>query len=147
MSDMIMKLNGYDGQVSVYEDHIVIERKGFLGKMAHGLSNNEKSIPIDSIVSVQLKEGTSFVNGYLQFGVLENARQDRNILDGVLEDNQVVILKKSNDEARKVKEYLEERIFNRKNQNTVGDAQKTSAADEIKKFKELLDMGAISQEE
>ena len=56
------------------------------------------------------------------------------------------VAKAINAEAREIKDYIENIILNRsKNQGTV--VQQASPAEELKKFKELLDMGVISQEE
>ena len=67
----------------------------------------------------------------------QNATQD---------ENTVMIKQATNAEAREIKDYIENIILNRsKNQGTV--VQQASPAEELKKFKELLDMGVISQEE
>lgn len=145
MSEVKFYLKGYNGQLSVYENKVVIERKGLLGALTNGLSG-AKTIPMDSITTVQLKEASAMVNGYIQFGLLGSVERGGGVYDAVGDENAVIILRKSNDDARRIRDYIENIIMNRnKTQTTV--IQQTSVADELKKFKELMDAGIISQEE
>lgn len=145
MSDVKFYLKGYNGQLSVYENKVVIERKGLLGAISNGLSG-AKTIPMDSITSVQLKEAGAMFNGYIQFGILGSVERKGGIGSAVDDENSVVILRKSNEDARKIRDYIEDIIMNR-GKNTATVIQQTSAADELKKFKELMDSGIITQEE
>ena len=54
--------------------------------------------------------------------------------------------KVTNEKMREVAEYVKKRVEEYKHQKAA-PAAAPSAADEIKKFKELLDMGVITQEE
>ena len=54
--------------------------------------------------------------------------------------------KVTNEKMREVAEYVKKRVEEYKRQKAA-PASPPSAADEIKKFKELLDMGVITQEE
>ena len=53
----------------------------------------------------------------------------------------------SNDKMNEVADYIRSKIEETKNSTSQTVIHKVSAADEIKQFKELLDMGIISQEE
>ena len=53
----------------------------------------------------------------------------------------------SNEKMREVADYVRGRVNAIKNGATQKQESQISVADEIKKFKELLDMGAITQEE
>ena len=145
MDERLFFLKGVNGQIHVYEDRIIIERGGFLGFMSQGLAGS-KTIPMDSIMSVQFKEGNSFFNGFIQFGILGGREFQGGVFNATQDENTVMINRSTNNEAYQIKKYVEERILKRgKNQGTV--VQQVSAADELKKFKELLDMGVITQEE
>ncbi len=145
MADYKLFLNGVNGQITVYENRVVIERKGVLGFMTQGLAG-EKTIPMNSIMSVQFKEGNMWTNGFIQFGVMGGRESVGGVLNAAADENTVMVKQSENYRAREIKDYIENIILNReKNQNTV--VQQISPADELKKFKELLDMGIINQEE
>ncbi len=145
MSDKKFYLKGVNGQIAVYEDRIIIERRGVNGFMTHGLAG-AKTIPMDSIMSVQFKKGNMLTNGFIQFGILGGREGRGGVFNATRDENTVMIKQSTNGEAHQIKDYIEGIIINRsKNQGTV--VQQVSPAEELKKFKELLDMGAISQEE
>lgn len=145
MSDRKYYLKGQGGQLSVYEDCVVIERRGLLGVAGHGLTG-AKTIPMNSITSVQFKK-VGLTAGYIQFGVLGGLEGKGGVFNATKDENTVMIgNKKAEATALEIKAYVESIIFNRgSNSGTV--IQKSSPADEIKKYKELMDMGAITPEE
>ena len=145
MSDRKFYLKGVNGQISVYEEKVIIERGGVLGFMSQGLAG-AKTIPMDSIVSVQFKEGNMFTNGFIQFGILGGRESQGGAFGATQDENSVMIKASTNNEARQIKDYIESIVLNRsKKQGAV--VQQLSSADELKKFKELLDDGIITQEE
>lgn len=143
---VVYYLEGYNGQLYVYEDKIVIERKGVFGVLSHGMAGS-KTIPISSIQNIQLKKAGSFFNGFIQFGVLGGVEKHGGISSAVGDENSVVFLPECNDTASKIKEYIENEIVSRNAKNTGTIQSQFSAADEIMKLKNLLDMGVLTQEE
>lgn len=139
-------LEGYNGQLYVYEDKIVIERKGVLGVISHGMAGS-KTIPMSSIQNIQLKKAGDFFNGFIQFGVLGGIEKHGGISSAVNDENSVVFLPECNDTALKIKEYIENEIISRNAKDTGSMQNQFSAADEIMKLKNLLDMGVLTQEE
>jgi len=140
----LFKLKGVNGQLTIYEDKVVIERKGALGLMNHGLAG-AKTIPMHSIHSIQFKEGNNLTNGFIQFGILGGNESKGGVFNATKDENTVMIKKSQNAVVHQIKEYIEERIIqNSKPANTI---QQVSAADEILKLKSLLDAGIITQEE
>lgn len=135
---------GINGQISVYEDKIVISRSGFLGYASQGLAG-KKTIPMTSIMSVQFRSAAS-VNGFIQFGILGGREARGGVINAADDENTVMFKESLNDEARRIKDYIESIILARA-KNNAGAVQQFSPADELRKFKELLDMGAITQEE
>ena len=141
----LYKVNGVDGQLEVFEDKVIITREGILGFLSQGLAG-AKTIPMSAIQSVQFKEGTSWMNGFIQFSVLGGKEAQGGLMNAANDENTVMLRKgEQTQKGREIKEYIENRIIKLSKQQVA--AQEVSAADEIKKFKELLDMGIISQEE
>lgn len=83
-------------------------------------------------------------NGFIQFGVLGGRESQKGVLRATQDENTVMIKKDDNDAARKIANFVEAKIFEK---NTNIGVPSISIADEIKKFKELLDLGVLTQEE
>lgn len=137
-------LEGDNGQLYVYENKVEITRKGVLAFAFQGLKGT-KTIPISEIKSIQVKKG-GFVQGYIQFGVAGGVENRKGAEDATRDENTVTFSRPQNGLVEEIKHYIENIMLNQtNNQNTV--VQQTSAADEILKFKQLLDAGIITQEE
>lgn len=145
MSEKKFYLKGVNGQITVYEDRVIIERGGVLGFVSHGLAG-AKTIPMDSIMSIQFKEGGIITNGYIQFGILGGREALGGLSNATKDENTVIITRATNNEARRIKDYIESVILNR-SKNQSGVVHQISQAEELTKFKELLNMGVITQEE
>lgn len=90
MSDKKFYLKGVNGQIAVYEDRIIIERRGVLGFMTQGLAGT-KTIPMDSIMSVQFKKGNMLTNGFIQFGILGGREGRGGVFNATQDENTVMI--------------------------------------------------------
>ncbi len=137
---------GYNADLQVFDDKIVIIGKGY------NKGIGEKAIPMSSISAVQLIPSKMLVNGYITFNVLgENAASRGGIgssVDARKSENTVIVNKKADDEIlKKIKAFVEEAKEKASTNQGQTIIQQTSSADELKKFKELLDMGIITQEE
>jgi len=145
MADYKFYLKGVNGQLTIYEDRVIIERGGALGFLTQGLAG-AKTIPMDSIMSVQFKEGNMWTNGFIQFGIMGGKEARGGVFNATQDENTVMIKAATNNDARAIRLHFEGIILNRsKNKGVV--VQQASPAEELKKFKELLDMGVISQAE
>lgn len=138
-------LKGVNGQLSVYTDKVIIERQGVLGFLSQGLAGS-KSIPITSIQSVQFKKGGLAFNGFIQFGILGGKEMSKGVFNASQDENTIMFRISDNADALKIKEHIEQIIMS-KNDISATASNQLSSAEEIKKFKELLDQGIISQEE
>jgi hypothetical protein len=103
----------------------------------------EKTIPINQIVSVQVKKA-GLLSGYILFQTIGSI--DNNILKNAQEvykdENAVTFQAKSKYlEAIEIKEFIENI------QNSSTSNNHISTADEILKFKKLLEDGTITEEE
>ena len=138
---------GVGDKLTVFEDRIVIKHKGVLNFMAMGI-NGDKIVYFTDITGVQFKPG-GMVNGHLQFSMLGGNESKGGILNAAGDENTITFTAQKNREAQDIHEYLTNKLRELKTaKNTpIVQAAPTSAADELKKFKELLDMGIITQEE
>lgn len=128
---------------------LTIERPGIMSKMSLGFTG-AKTVMINQISSVQIKE-VGFARGYIQF-ILAGTKEARS---GVIfgEANENIVYsdsywgkknKEINSNFRAIKKYIED--YNSKSNATVVQNIKTPI-EQIKDLKELLDMGAITQDE
>ena len=108
---------------------------GFLSGKAF---SGSKEYYFSDLTSIQFKQASIWVNGFLYF---EYPGGNNN-------ENSFVIVKgvTDTDECQKAYEFIKEKIAECKKQKNTSVSQH-SPADELKKFKELLDCGAITQEE
>lgn len=137
-----MELKGVNGQMELYNDKIIIKRKGLLSKMTQGFTKGDKSIYIRQISGIDFKPGGTFINGYLQFSMAGGNEGVGGAFQAGGDENTVMFTKKENDKAITIKEKIEELqgVTNSK-------VEAPSDANELRKFKELMDDGIISEEE
>ena len=144
VNDIKYTIKGINGQVYVNENKVEITRKGVFAFANHGMKGN-KTIPISSIRSIQIKKA-GLTAGYIQFGIGGSLESRGGIQAANYDENTVTFGNVDNKTATQIKEYIESLIYN--NSNSQGNIiQVTSDADELLKFKKLLDDGVITQEE
>ena len=100
-------------------------------------------------MSVSVTPSTFWSRGYIEFTV--PGGRDSKKIEQALNNENAVLLKAANqnDEAMKIKAHIEELIMKRANNvgGTTVIQQANSPAEELKKMKDLLDAGIITQEE
>jgi len=143
MSELLYELKGINGQLELYEDKIVIKRKGVLSKMTQGFFKGDKTIYINQITAIQVKPGTLWTNGYIQITVPGGLESKKGLFDATQDENTVIFTKKNNELVDQIKSKIEELI----SRQHTGYINQLSPADEVRKYKELLDDGLITQEE
>jgi hypothetical protein len=146
-------ISGINKTLIVYEDKVVLEaEKAGLGASLMGLSQGQKTFIYESISSIEFKEATLTTNGYIHFNVQGDSGTNSvagigKILMNYQNDNRFdYSQRKLNEAALKAKNYIESSMIKVKRMpqavvNTL------SAADELRKFKQLLDDGIINQAE
>ncbi len=144
MSELLYELKGINGQLELYEDKIIIKRKGALSKMTQGFFKGDKTIYINQITGIQVKPGTLWTNGYIQITVPGGIESKKGLLDAIHDENSVVFTGENNELVNQIKSKIEE-LMSR--QRTGSIINQLSPTDEIRKYKELLDDGVITQEE
>lgn len=143
MSELLYELKGLNGQLELYEDKIVIKRKGFLAKIDHGFFKGDKTIYINQITAIQVKPAGFFMYGYIQFTVPGGIESTKGIHDADHDENTVEFTAENNDLVNQIKSKIEELMAQQRMSNT----NQLSPADEIRKYKKLFDDGVITQEE
>lgn len=142
------ELHGSRGRVlEVYQDKCIITTNVTLGSIVTGtMSDGEKTIYYVDCVGVQFKrKGVTL--GYLQ---LETAGSTVSRKGGNFFNENTFTYGDdfiTDEEIEEVYQYIKQRIEECKNNKNMPVSSFTSGADEIKKFKELLDLGIITQEE
>lgn len=146
MSQLIYELKGaYGKYMDVYDDRVIIRTKVGAGSLLTGnASNGEKSIYYTDCIGIQFKK-SGFGIGYLQLETASSMMKDKK--DNYFSENSFAFFKKSNEKMEEVANYVEQQIHKIKDQKNSPTIVTSSPAEELKKFKELLDSGIITQEE
>lgn len=121
-------------KIVLYDDRIVINM-GYLPFEKH----REKSIAIRNISSVEIKK-PGLSSGFILFQVTGESDKSRKSIADAPSDNEVLF--GSNDKykiALKIKDYIDRYLLDKNVSNNI------SVADELSKFKKLLDDGVIDQ--
>ena len=137
--------------LDVYENKAVFTSTQSTSTMVTGLvfgtstTQGEKTIYFKDAIGVQYKP-SSITDGYIQIetaaGGMASASSQ---YDG---ENAIQFSgKQANEEAEAIVAYIRKQIEDIKNAPVGGVIQQLSPAEELKKFKELLELGVISQDE
>lgn len=130
--------------VEIKDGYLTIRRKGLTQILNQGLKG-DKSININSITAVQVKK-PGITTGYLQFILMGSQESKGGVWSAISDENTVLIAnKKQYEKALEIKEYIEK--YNNKPKTQQVQEFNSSVADELKKLKELLDDGILTQEE
>jgi hypothetical protein len=143
-SDIIINFEGKSGQIELYKDKLIIKRAGFWAVMGHGLTKGDKTIYLNQITGIQLKLAGLLV-GYIQFTLPGGIESSKGAFAATQDENSVTFTASENVLATYLKEKIEE-LMHKSRQSTIQTVQ-VSSADEIKKFKQLLDEGIITKDE
>lgn len=134
--------------LDVYENKIVITVYGNIGSLVTGnFTDGEKSIYYKDAIGVQFKESKGLLLGYLQLET--SSRMMNNMSSNFAGENSFSFEDSQNIIMNEVFKYIQQRIDEIKSgtSTTPTNNSTISVADELKKFKELLDMDIITQEE
>lgn len=128
--------------LNVYDDHITLTQiKNFRSILTSNWFKGTKKIYYSDIASIQYRNPTSLILGYIQFEAIGVASGDN-----FNSENSWTFEKDKTAIAQEIIDYVQKRIAESKNnKNNVATA--FSPADELFKFKQLLDAGIITQQE
>lgn len=142
--DRIFEFKGAGKTIVKIEGNFIrLKRKGALNFLNHGL-DGEKTIDINNMTGIQIKKANFFTNGYIQFIFMGSQESKRGVMAAATDENTVMFTKREQKMAEEIKEYIESILVNKSKSQV---AASVSGADEILKYKELLDQGVITDEE
>lgn len=145
--EVVYKIEGVRGRnIRVYKDKaVIIVKVGFGSFLTGNASDGEKTIYYKDVISVQFKKSGVAI-GYLQLETASATMNNKH--NNFFNENSFTFdtTKVSNEKMEEVANYVKKRVETYKTAETV-QVNNFSMADEIKKYKELLDIGAITQEE
>lgn len=133
-------LSGTTETLEIYDDRIVIRGISKLSILRKG---GAKTLYIKQITGIQFKSATTFGPGWLHFVVPGDRDMAPCVQGAAANENAVLFQKKENEAAEQVKAQVEALIASA-NATTGSSA---SNADEILKYKSLLDQGVITEAE
>lgn len=150
METFILKCS--NGILKVYEDKVVISRNTFGGFISQSLKG-DRTFFYSDLTGIEYRKPTIMGNGYIKF--ISAGTQETNQGIGKLgmttanaiKDPNTLILKAFNKEIPKKSEEIYNYILEKIHKEKASNTNSISNADEIMKFKQLLDQGIISQEE
>ncbi|GKT04666.1 SHOCT domain-containing protein [Furfurilactobacillus entadae] len=148
-----LTVKGTNGTIVADNEKVTISRKGAGAFITQGIKG-DRTIYYQDLKAVEYRNPTMLANGYLQ--LITNAELATNQKVSLLgsstkamRDENTVILrafkKQTVTDAQNVYDFIQENIHNLKTSQTTPNS--VSDADEIAKFKTLLDSGAITEEE
>lgn len=139
-------VRGAQKVLDVYEDRIVLTQiQNVRSFFTHDLFKGSKEIYYADMTSIQMKIASGFILGYIQFEVPGIHSHD-NFTSENSWTYDTSLQSKANEIAAYVKKKISEFKRGKGGVTTVVQNQ-ASVADEIAKFKKLLDDGVITQEE
>lgn len=144
MSKPLAYAAGIGGQLSVFDDRIVISRSGAVGFLVHGFKG-DKQILIRQISSVQFKR-SGMMNGYIQFAFVGGREAKGSLWEATQDENTVVFNVWQQDEFLKAKELIEQLMSQPPAQTTI-PAPIEDIPKKLQQLAQLRDAGIVSEEE
>jgi hypothetical protein len=134
-------------ELTVYDDCVSFAPKGAFGAMTKGLAG-ERKIFYGDISSIQFKKSSALLSGFIEFYFAghNTQKQGGGLFAGTTNDNRFTFYNRYLPEIEKIRDYIQGKIIEC-NTPQVVQAVATSDADELLKFKQLLDAGVITQDE
>lgn len=135
--------------LDVYENKVVFTSTQSTSTVVTSLllggstTQGEKTIYYKDAVGVQYKP-SSVTDGYIQVETAAGGTSASRAYGG---ENSIQFGGKNNADAEIITDFIRKKIEEIKNTSVGGVVQQASPAEELKKFKELLDLGVITQEE
>ena len=154
VKDYKYQLTAHTGtRLEVYDDYLVIHHMqvgSLMANLARGGTLGGKKIKFEDLTSVQFREPAGMTVGFLQFAYPGSIESKGGVTAMINDENSVPIQPSMVPLAKEIYDFIEKRrseIKAANNQPASVVVNEKSPAEQIKEFKELLDMGIITQEE
>ena len=138
--------NNTGSSIRVYENYVVLKHSGLLNTLSMSGAKGEKRINCNSISAVECRKATTMAAGFIQFSIFGSERAG-GVTSAAGDENSILFDAGKNNLAQQIVDYIEQRRIAIATPQAATVVQGPSAADELLKFKQLLDMGVITQEE
>ncbi len=143
---IVMQISTALAELKVYEDHCVLTAKknavSFL--ITNKFFAGSKKFYYSDLTSVQFRDPGMITDGYMEFEY--PGSRSGNSSGAYSSENAIAFTNKDLDKMKEIYNYIDGKIRGYKNKGNA-TVQQLSPADELKKFKELLDAGILTQEE
>ena len=150
VKDYKYKLLAHTGTtLEVYDTYVIINHMSvgsITTNILRGGALGDKRINFTDMTAIQFREPAGMTVGFIQFAYAGSVESKGGVTDMLNDENSIPIQPSMVNQAKEIVQFIEKRRDELKNNSQNGSSQ-ISAADELKKFKELLDMGVITQEE
>lgn len=107
-NEILCYVEGVNGQLYLYANRVVIKRKGFFSKMAHGFFKGEKEIFLSQISGIQVRKGGLMINGYIQFTLSGGNESTKGIIEATQDENTVMFNRNQNYKVEELKKKIYE---------------------------------------
>ena len=153
MSNLIYDLEGCNGKyLRVYDDKCVFGTQGVFWSMSYN-NPGEKTVYYTDCLGLQCRPQRGGILGAIHLQTASESNPNINLSDSTFLYNKKVFFngnKVDNDALYEVEDYIRkkfEEAREKKNNPTYTTVAAPSSADELLKFKQLLDSGVITQDE
>lgn len=136
------EIHGVSSSIYVIDQKIMIKHRGFLSAINRGLVG-EKVIPIANLTSIQFKRAAA-LNGYIQFATAASEATG-GAFDATRDENSVLFSKDQEQDFAEFRDRIQAMMDQSKTATPIALA--VDPLDQLKKLKELLDAGVLTQEE
>ena len=147
--DALWFAKGVNGQVTLLDDRIRIERKGGLAFLTYGFRGT-KEILTREMTSIEYKDAGGVLNGHILF-LYRGGRDVKTSVfgdDSIASNENAVIFDRDNQAAfDTLRKMLNEKMDQYNNPQQVVMQTGSSYLDELKKLGELRDAGVLTQDE
>ena len=151
VKDYKYKITAHTGTtLEVYEDYVIINHMhvgSSLVNIVNGGAVGNKRINYEDMTSIQFREPSGMTVGFIQFAYPGSIESKAGVLDMLDDENSIPIQPSMVEQAREIVDFIEKRRKEIKSEAKGTPTPAFSEADELMKFKQLLDSGAITQEE
>ena len=137
-----MEAKGYNGQVRIDGDWLIIERKG-LGRLGH--SKGDKRIALGQITAVKMRPAGRLANGFIYFSTPGRDELRGGLSAARTDDNAVIFTRNHQSEFDAIREQVENYVAERSAAPV--SAARPDPAEQIRKFAQLRDEGILSEDE
>ena len=141
----IYVMEGEAKTLKVYDEYVlIIARKNARSFITGNFFGGEKKVYYENMIGVQFKPSSAMILGYIQIEMANTFSKDNFNSEGSVTFSH---LKVPNEVAKEIADFIDKKLHESKQPKATVVQAPVSKADELLKYKALLDQGVISQEE